>query len=880
MSAFRRIANLFRRRSINDEIAAELQSHIDLRVESNIASGMLPDAARRDALLRFGNPTSTRERVSAADTHLHIEGIIRDIRYAVRRLRHAPGFALTAILTLALGIGANVVVFGVLNALILRPLNVLNADRLFEVVHRQYQYDNQSYPDFVDFKARSTAFTDMAAYRLDFAGLNVDGSAIKTWDYEVSTNYFDMLGVQPQLGRFFHPSDDHGPNSAPYIVISDALWRTRFNADPSVLGRPVELNKHPFTIIGVAPRTFNGTEVFLWPSFWMPMINEEQVEGYNFLVKRSNHGIFVIGSLKPGVTVQQATDNLNALAHQMRREHPVEDDSLAARLVNPGLLGDILGGPARSFLAVIMILSLLVLAAAGVNLAGIFAARSADRARELAIRLSIGSTRGRILRQLLTEAVLISLAGGAAGTLFASALLAFLTRWQPIAEFPIHVTVVPDAGVYILAFALSFLSGLLPGLIPARQIWRTDPMQAIRSGSNQAGALFRRLTLRDLLLGIQITLCALLVTASLVAFRGLEHSLHAPMGFVPQGVVVATTEMHMAGYTDDSALPVQRRMIDEASRIPGVTAVGTIDTAPLSGGNSDAAVYREGTTDLRSSNAVFDAKYYSVSPGYFGAAQSRLLAGRDFTWDDDAHAPKVAIVNQNFARRIFGSEPAVGRHFVGGDKTLYQIVGVIEDGKYDSLTEDRQAAMFFPLGQSPDGSTFLIVRSRLPASEITGPLNRVLTSIDAGMPFTLQSWTDKLALVLFPARVATVVLGVMGLLAAMLAITGVFGMSAYTVSRRLRELGIRVALGAHRAQLMRAALSRPFLVLFTGSAAGLALGVLASRLLANLVYSATPRDPLVLAGALIAMVLVGIVATWVPARRAIAVNPAQLLRED
>ena len=879
MAIFRRLANLFRRSQVDREIDDELQAHIALRIDDNLAAGMSPAEARRDALLRFGNRTKTKERVTAADASLTVESLARNLRYAFRQLRRSPGFALTAILTLALGIGANVVVFGVLNAILLRPLNVSNADRLFEVVQKQQGYDNQSYPDYIDYKTRNTAFTDMAAYRLGFAGMSSGGAAQKYMDYEVSGNYFDMLGVQPALGRFFHQSDERGPNSAPYVVLSDNLWRTRFNADPRVIGTTVDLNKHPFTIIGVAPKSFNGTELFIWPEFWIPIVNEEQIEGYSFMVKRFNHGIYVIGSLKPGVAAQHAAENLNAVAHQMTHEHPTEDDGLGARLVKPGLMGDVFGAAARSFLTAIMVLAMLVLVAACANLAGICAARAADRTRELAIRLSIGSTRGHILRQLLTEAVLVALAGGAAGTIVAVAMLGALSRWQPIAEYPIRVTVVPDARVYLIAILLSLASGILPGLLPARQIWRTDVMQAMRSGAATQG-LIGRFSLRDLLLGLQIALCALLITASLVSLRGMELSLHAPMGFSPQSAMLAQTDMEMAGYSDKSAFPVQRRMIDEAARIPGVTAVGTIDDAPLTGGGSSTPVFRDGTADLRQSNSVAESKYFSISPGYLQAAETHLLSGRDFTWADSPTTPNVAIVNEFFARTLFGNTPAVGQHFLGAGNVRYQVVGVIEDGKYDSLTEDPQAAMFFPLAQSNEGDTTLVVRSQLPPAETASALNRMLTSIDSSLPFSIRPWPDELALVLFPARVATVALGVMGLLAAMLAVTGVFGMAAYSVSKHLRELGIRVALGARRMQVMRSALGRPLVLLLSGSVAGLLGGVLLSRLLASLVYQATPRDPLVLLGTLAAMTLVGLVATWIPASRALAVNPAQLLREE
>ena len=878
MALLQRIANLFRGHQLQREIEAELRSHTEMRIEENIAAGMSPEKARRDALLRFGNLTLTSERVTAADTVLHMESLARDLRYAVRQLRRSPGFALTAILTLALGVAANVVVFGVLNALLLRPLNVADADSLFQVVQQPDGYTSQSYPDYVDYRARNRSFRDLLAYRLNILAFSAGAAAEKRWAYEVSGNYFDMLKVRPQLGRVLHESDEHGPNSAPYIVLSDAFWRARFHADPHVVDATVILNKHPFTIIGVAAQGFYGTEIFIRPDFWIPMVNEEQVNGYRYLDKRFNHSLTVVGALRPGVSPRLAVNDLNAVAHQLGKENPAADDALSARLIKPGLMGDLLGA-ARPFLSGMMLLALLVLVAACTNLAGIFAARAADRARELAIRLSIGSTRLRILSQVLTEALLISVIAGLVGTVLASVLLSSLSRWQPFAEFPIHLTAAADARVYAIALLLSMVSGLLPGLLPARQIWKTNAIQAMKGGA-AAPSLPYRLTLRDLLLCVQIALCALLVTASLVSLRGMQRSLHAPIGFVPQGAVLAATDMHMAGYTDESALAVQRRMIEQAGRIPGVSFAGTVDNSPLGSGGSSTPVWREGSADLRPSNSAMAARYFSISPGYLQAAGTRLLAGRDFTWHDDLTKPKIVLVNQTFAQKMFGKVAAVGRHFLGSDKSLYEVVGVVEDGKYESLTEAPAAAMFYPLAQVNAGDTTVVVRSQLTPSETAAALNKVLASVDPSLPFTINNWPQALAFVLFPARVATAALGVMGLLAAMLAVTGVFGMAAYSVSKRLKELGIRLALGSQRRQLVRAALSRPLVLLFSGSMLGLLLGVGASSLLARLVYEATPRDPLVLLGAVVTMMLVGMIATWIPAHRALAVDPAQLLRDE
>jgi predicted permease len=800
------------------------------------------------------------------------------MRYSIRRSFRSPSFALTAIMTLALGIGANVVVFGVLNSLILHAINVPESDRLFSVVQKPHGYDNQSYPDYLDFRSRNNTFTDIVAYKLYDAALSIHGVPKRSWFYEVSGNYFRMLGLRPQLGRFFDLNDEHGPNSAPYVVLSDSFWRDRFAGDPRVLGTTVDINKHPFTVIGVGPRDFHGTEVFFWPDFWVPIVNEQQINGYDYLTQRRSHGLWVIGKIRDGTTVSQATDNLNAIGAQLAKEYPGEDEGLGARLVKPGLMGDFLGDPARAFMTGILLLALLVLVASCANLAGIFAARVADRSRELAVRLAIGSSRWHVLRQVAMEAVVISLAGGILGTLFATALLSVFSRWQPFDQFPIHVTVVPDWRVYGVALLLSLASSILPGLLPARQIWQTDAMQGMKSGG--VGVVFRKATLRDVLLATQIALCALLLTAALVALRGMQRSLHAPLGFQPEGVVSADTDLHMAGYSDQSSLVVQKRMLEQASHMPGVTAAGAINELPLNTGGSGGLVFREGTTDFRSSNAVLGARFFSISPGYLRTAETPLLKGRDFSWHDDATTTKVALVNTTFARAMFGDAQAIGSHFITGEKSLYEIVGIVEDGKYGSLTESAQPAMFFPLAQNADSDTTVIVRSALPAAEVARALSRTLADIDPDLPFTIRSWPDELGVMYFPARVATVSLGVMGALAAMLAVTGIFGMAAYSISRRWRELGIRVSVGAQRAQLMRSALERPLAILMIGSCAGLLVGVLASRLLAQIVYQATPRDPLVLCVVLLTMVFLGLLATWIPARRVLAVDPAQLLRDE
>ncbi len=805
--------------------------------------------------------------------------MMTDLRVAFRKLWKSPGFAVTAIVTLALGIGANAVVFSVLNAVVLRPVKLPNAQNLYEV--QRFQYPSHSYPDYLDMRDRNRTFDSMVmAQIMGPVGVDTGGSPSTAWPYLASGNYFDALGIQPYLGRFYHANDEKGTGSAPYVVLSYAYWHGHFHGDTGVVGRMVQINKHQFTIIGVAPPEFRGTELFFAPAMWIPMVEQPTIGGYDGLKERGNHNGFVVGRLKPGVTTRQATEDLNLLGTWLSKTYPGEDDGVKFTLARPGLVGDMLGGPARAFMAGLMLLAGLILLAACANLGSLFAARAADQAKETALRLALGSRRGLILRQLLTEAVLVSLAGGAVGLAGGVVILRFLSTWQPIPDTPINVPVNPDAGTYLVALLLALGSGLLFGMVPVRQVLRADPWQVIRTGAASVRGL-RRFTLRDVLLAVQIAICAVLVTSSLVAVRGLARSMHSNFGFVPQNVMLAGTELHMSGYTDDRELQMQRRMLEAAAGIPGATAAGYVDHLPLGLEGGDSFVYNDSITDYRPTNVAADAMNYHVSPGYMQAAGTTLLAGRDLTMQDDAKAPKVALINRQFAVKVFGSvNKAVGGHFKYYNGTRAEVVGVVEDGKYRTLTEDQQPAMFFSFLQERSSNTWLVVRSNRDPQEISAALEKALHGLDSAMPIVVRPWSQAMGSALFAARVASVALGVLGMLGAMLAVTGIFGMASYTVSKRLRELGIRMALGARRKQVLRTALGRAFILLSVGSLAGLGLGLLATKVLSFIVYQAAPNDPVVLGGVVLTMLTLGLLAAWIPAQRALAVNPTILMREE
>jgi predicted permease len=877
---FSRLSNFATRRDQDARLREEIDEHIALQTGENIRSGMSPIEARRQAMLKFGGMESLRQDYRAERGLPLLEDFFQDLRLSARLLRKSPSFTAVAVVTLALAIGANAVVFAVLNAFIIRPINVPHAESLYGIERGPDKAVNHSFLDYRDLRERNRTFEDLAAYNVTGVGIDTGHNPSTAWICETTANYFDTLEIQPYLGRFFHASDEHGPNSAPYIVLTYAYWHAHFQDDRTIAGRVVQLNKHPFTILGVAPPEFRGTISFVFPDFWVPIVNQEQIEGIYDLDSRGDHALLmVMGHLKPGVTAAQAVADLDSIGSFLEKSYPKEDAQMNFTLMRPGLAGDWFGGPVRQFLSALMFLAGLILLAACANLGSLFAARASDRSREVALRLALGSSRSRILRQVFTEAILVSLLGGAVGLWGSTALMRALTVWRPIPSVPLNIPVTPDANVYLVALLLSLLSGFLFGLVPVRQILHTDPYLVIKSGSTSK--FVRRIAARDFLLVGQITICALLVTASLVAVRGLIRSVHTDYGFEPRNAIVLDSSLAMAGYTKDTAPAMQKRIVESLSAISGVQAVGLVDRLQLYYGANSTHVFSDQTSDLRPSNAAAEVMHYNISPGYFSAAGTTLLAGRTFTSRDDYEAPRVAVVNREFAGRLFSSPvAALGSYFKGSDGTRYEIVGIVENAKYASITESWQPALFLSVLQSQIVNTTTIVRSNRDPRQLTADLRSAMQDLDAGLPVEISTWNQELEGALIAPRMATLALGVMGGMGALLSITGIFGMAAYSVSKRKRELGIRMALGAQSREVLQAALGHAVKLLALGSVAGLILGILASRVLASIVYQATPRDPLVLAGVVFAMTLLGLFATWIPAQRALAINPNTLLREE
>ena len=588
-------ARFFRSPQTESEMEEELRAHVRLRAEDLELSGLARAEAERRARIEFGGQTRLKDECRDAMGGEFIASFLRNVRYALRVLARSPGFTTVAVATLALAIGANSVVFSIVNALVLRPLAVPQGENLYAT---EYGVDTgfHSFPNYLDLRERNHSFEDLAAFSFLFASLDTGRQPSPATGFKATVNYFDVLRLQPYLGRFFHPSDDHGLNSAPYLVLSYDYWHGRFQEDRDVIGRTVTINKRPCTIIGVAPPGFRGTLLFVSPDFFTPITNQDLVDGKNPLDVRGMPALFeTFGHLKPGVTPALALADLKRVGAYLERTYPKEFAQKNYALSRAGLTS--FGGPVRVFLAGLSVLAGLILLAACANLGGLFAARASDRTRELALRLALGSSRGCLLRHLLTEAMLLSVAGGAAGLCGSIFLLDRLSNWQPFPRAPIHIPVHADLRTFLFAFALAMISGLLFGAVPVRQILRSNPYTMIKTGAS--GGRANRFTLRDALVVVQISLSAVLITSSLVAVRGLVRSLHADFGFDSR-VMLAGTNLGAVGYGPDRVPALQRRMIDELASVPGVDRVSMVNGfPPLAFAAATAAnVFRVDETDL------------------------------------------------------------------------------------------------------------------------------------------------------------------------------------------------------------------------------------------------------------------------------------------
>jgi predicted permease len=868
---------LFRRSRFESDMADELGFHVQARAEDLVRTGVPREEANRRARMEFGAVESYKEECRRARGLRVFDELRGDLLYAFRMLRKNPGFALVAVLSLALGIGANTLIFSVLNGLFLRPLPIEEPDRVY-FLQRDGRFANQSFPDFRDLRDRNRSFTGIMAYRIAPVSIEKGGAPVRAWGYLATGNYFDVLGVRPALGRFFHAVDDVKPGANPLVVLGYDYWQTRFSGDARALGSTIRINRLPYTIIGVAPPGFRGTELFYMPDLWVPMMMQAQIEpGNPWLENRDTYDAWVCGRLRPGITTQEAQADLDLVAAQIAREFPRSHERYRLKLTRPGLLGDVLRGPVQAFTAGLLGLAALVLMAACANLASTLTARAADRRREVAVRASIGAGTGRLVRQFLTETLALAMAGGAAGCALAVILAKLLSGRHGLIDFPSGVDVTADWRVFAFALTLSAAAGMLFGLAPARYAMRVDLNSALK-GTDSGRRLSRQVAFRDLIVGVQIALCVVLVAGCFLSVRGLQHALRMPLGFEPRGVSVISFELGLAGYDRNAGNNFQRRALMAVQALPGVDSAAYSNSLPLTLDQSHTRLYPEDKPNPRLSDGV-GAAYYQVSPGFFRTLGIRLIAGRDFDWHDDAKSPRVAILNRTLATRLLGGVNVVGRRFRYGE--LIQVAGVVEDAKTETLTEDPEPCVYWPMLQSYNATTTLVARSHAPETEMVAAMRRAVQRLDEGLPlYQTGSLEQLIGFAYFPMQAAVSALSAFGLLALVLAATGIHGVVAYAVARRTREIGIRVAAGARPVDVLRLVVSRMAILIAAGGALGVVLTIAAGRVLSNIVYLISPRDPVTLASVCITMVAVAAASCWMPARRAVRIDPMAALRYE
>ncbi len=812
-----------------------------------------------------------------------MDRLLQDLIVSFRRLRSSPGFTVAAILTLALGIGANTTIFSLVNAVVFRPFGVERQNELvfFNMHLAKAEFPSTSYPDYKDYRDRNTVLSSLALYRIIPLNLSRGaGENSRLWGYEVSGNYFDTLGVKPFRGRVLHSEDDVKRGGHPLAVITYNCWQRRFAGDPDIAGKKVKVNGLDYTVLGVTPKEFVGTELIFTPEIFVPVAQAAQLEGYDWLDGRGNGNAFVMGRLKPGVSMKSAEASINIITKQLGREYPDNDAGVSIVLSAPGMAGTYLRGAITGFSAVLMVVAGMVLLIACVNLASLLLARAADRRKDTAIRLALGASRYNLIRQLLTESLVLAIAGGTAGLLLAYWLTDLVNAWSPPIDVPVIPHVVMDVRVLLFAAAVSLVTGLLFGLVPAMQSTRSTLAGAMRNDA--PSDKLRRVNLRDLLVTSQVALSVVLLIGSVLVVRSLQHALSLRLGFEPAHAAVVSFDVGLQGYNEERGRAFQRRLLDKVRAMPGIEAAGLIDGLPLTLNISNSGIQVEGKPEARAAETPM-ANMYVITPGYLRAMQTRLIAGRDLDARDTKDKPLVVLVNEAFAHQLLPGEDAVGKRFKqgAGKGPWLQIVGVVEDGMYRSLGEKPSPTVFGNMEQGWRSNTTLVARSPLAEAETTRLLRRAVAELDPSLTiYESGSVSNQLALALFPARLVAVVLGSFGLLAVVLAATGVYGIMAYAVSRRTREIGIRMALGAAPAQVLRVVLNRTAVLVGVGTAIGLAISLAAGQFFGQILYGVSARDPLTYACAIALMAAVAFIACWVPARRAIKVDPLTALRME
>src|SRR5437667_326573 len=817
--------------------------------------------------------------------------MIADLRFAVRMLIKYPAFSIVAFLAIVLGIGANTTVFGIVNTLLLRPLPVGHSDQVVKV----FTTDNHikgnqptSYLNFQDFEKQNTAFTSMAAYTFAGMGMTRGSDTVNLTGLLVSGNYFDLLQVRPTLGRAFLPEEDSTPNGHPVVVLGYKFWK-KIGADPIIVGSQVTLNGHSFTVIGVAPAAFTGVDVGFDPDVYVPMSMHQWIRPGADLWFELRRALLlnIVARLKPGVTMSEAQAQMRTIAKQLEHAYPDVNKERSIALMSleaaksQGLAGPNNEDLARNVSLLLLAASLSILLIACANVANLLLARSTARQGEMAIRLALGAGRGRIVRQLLTESILLGVLGGVGGVILAYCLGNVLVALLPPTPFPIALDPQPDWRVLIFSFAIAALSGVIFGLAPALQMARWNLIQGLRERVSTGGGAATRLNLRSLLVVAQIAVSLLLLIGSGLFLKSFYKAQAIDPGFRTDNLDIVTINPVLAGYDSDRALQVVRAIADQIRHDPRVAGADVNNYVPLFGGEGRTIVI-DGRDPNDEHNRKF-ANYSPITPGYFQTMGIQLLRGRNFTEQDaEKNAAPVAIIDETMASEFWPNEDALGRRFrFMISKEPIEVIGIARNSKAVTLGETPTPMVYWPLKEINDQGITLFVHTTDAPGVMLTQIRGIVRDVDVHIPITYEKTIrDHMSIALWPSWMGAMLLGSLGLLALVLASMGVYGVMAYSVSQRTRELGIRIALGAQSNQILRLVLRQGMLLAAIGLGLGLFAAFGSTRLAATLLYGVNPSDPLIFLAVTSLLAFTAFAACYVPARRALKVNPVTALRFD
>ena len=827
-----------------------------------------------------------------------IDTLRQDLLHAIRTLIKGPSFAIVAILSLAIGIGGSAAVFSLADALLLRPLpGIADPDRLVDIGRTQngQPLDTMSYPNFADLRDRNTVFEGLAAYRpvAEAFGFAVDGTSQQVYGRVVSGNYFDLVGVSIALGRALTPDDDRIGSPRASLVLSHSFWQSRFNRDPNIIDRVVRLNGVPFTIVGVAAPGFSGTSI-AFADMWLPIAMQPTLAAVGntallaplgptgALTSRLGVWMVAIGRLRPGVTFVQARDQVSRIGRDLEREHP-KDNRGRGIAVEPAKPVPASGRlPAALFLALLFALVFLILLIACTNIGAMLLARGVARGREMSLRLALGASRARIVRLLISESALLSAVGACIGILVALALVELLRRLQPALPLPVAIDFRVDSRVALFAIAAAAMTSLLSGLMPALEMARTDLVSAMRLDPATRGP--RRLRLRQSFVVAQMSMSVLLIVTALLLGQSLMHAGVIDPGFRVSGVDVVGMDVVLAGYDNERGAALIDNVRERIEHLPGVVSASTARSLPLTGGAVGYGPLRLAGQTFDPRSAIFP-DWNIVSPRYFDTLQISLVRGRAFTDADRTGAPEVVIINETLARRLFRERDPVGQtllHQMGpppGRTRSLEVVGVARDGKYRTLGEESRSFAYVPSSQMYNSQVSFLARTNGPS--VVAAMREVVRRIDPTLP-VLQAGalSDLTAFGLLPQRIATWCAAAVGVIALLLATIGVYGITSHSVAQRRREIGIRIALGALRRQVLGMTIAQAMLLTGISVGIGLAIAAGVAQLLTSLLYGVTALDPISFGGAAITLVIVAVLASAIPARRAASIDPVEALRAD